>query len=183
MSDGQLRDQDSVFYKDGQDDIEDQGLPSYTSGDEVPMSDSASSVGPSTSVDASETEELSTAMTADTANHNNIPNSINSTAAECLSPIPIHLSLPLMQSLERLCPKWVCKALSISSSASGRLPKCTSSDCEIDSDSEPLMKCMCPGCDLKVCIRLHIQRDRTNLILVALFLQRPELGTFWCMVL
>ena len=85
----QLGDQDSVFYEDGQDDIEDQGSPSYTSGNEVPMSDLASSVGPSTGVDASETEELSTAMTADTANHNNIPNSINSTAAECLSPIPI----------------------------------------------------------------------------------------------
>ena len=183
MSDGQLRDQDSVFYKDGQDDIEDQGSPSYTSGDEVPMSDSASSVGPSTSVDASETEELSTAMTADTANHNNILDSINSTAAECLLPIPIHLSLPLVQSPERLCPKWVYKVLSVPSSASGGLPECTGSDCEIDSDSEPLVKCMCSGCDLKVRIQLHIQRDRTNLILVALFLQGPKLGTFWCMVL
>ena len=179
----QLGDQDSVFYKDGQDDIEDQGSPSYTSGDEVPMSDLASSAGPSTGVDTSKTEELSTAMTANTANHNDIPNSINSTAAERLSPIPIHLSLPLMQSPEHLRPKQVCKVLSISSSASGGLPKCAGSDCKIDSDSEPLVKCMCPGCDLKVHIRLHIQRDRTNLILVALFLQGPELGTFWCMVL
>ena len=114
------------------------------------MSDLASSAGPSTSVDTSETEELSTAMTADTANHNDIPNSINSTAAECLSPISIHLSLPLMQSPEHLRPKQVCKAPSISSSASGGLPECAGSDCKIDSDSEPLVKCMCPGCDLKV---------------------------------
>ena len=121
MSDGQLRDQDSVFYKDGQDDVEDQGSLSYTSGDEVPMSGLASSAGPSTGVDASETEELSTAMTADTANHNDILDSINSTAAECLSPISIHLSLPLMQSPERLRPKRVCKALSVPLSASGRL--------------------------------------------------------------
>ena len=147
------------------------------------MSGLASSAGPSTGVDTSETEELSTAMTADTANHNDILDSINSTAAECLSPIPIHLSLPLVQSLERLCPKRVCKAPSVLSSASGGLPECAGSDCEIDSNSEPLVKCMCPGCDLKVRIRLHIQRDRTNLILVALFLQGPELGTFWCMVL
>ena len=183
MGDGQLGDQDSVFYKDGQDDIEDQGSPSYTSGDEVPMSGSASSAGPSTGVNASEIEELSTAMTADTANHNDILDSINSTAAERLSPIPIHLSLPLVQSPECLHPKQVRKAPSVPSSASGGLPECAGSDCEIDSDSEPLVKCMCPGCDLKVHIRLHIQRDRTNLILVTLFLQGPELGTFWCMVL
>ena len=156
MGDGQLRDQDSVFYEDGQDDIEDQGLPSYTSGDKVPMSGLVSSAGPSTGVDASETEELSTAMTADTANHNDILNSINSTAAERLSPIPIHLSLPLVQSLEHLRPKRVRKVPSVPSSASGGLPECTGSDCKIDSDSEPLVKCMCPGCNLKVRIRLHI---------------------------
>ena len=45
------------------------------------------------------------------------------------------------------------------------------------------MECMCPGCNLKMCIQLYIQRDRTNLILVALFLQGPELGISWCMVL
>ena len=49
--------------------------------------------------------------------------------------------------------------------------------------SPSLMGCMCPGCNLKVCILLYIQRDRTNLILVALFLQGPELGISWCMVL
>ena len=152
MSDGQLGDQDSVFYEDGQDNIEDQGSPSYTSGDKVPMSGLASSVGPSTGVDTSETEELSTAMTANTANHNDILDSINSTAAERLLPISIHLSLPLVWSLEHLRPKRVCKVPSVPSSASGGLPECAGSDCEIDSDSEPLMKCMCPGCDLKVCI-------------------------------
>ena len=150
MSDSQLGDQDSIFYEDGQDTIEDLGSLSYTSGDEVPMSDLVSSVGLSTSVDVSETEELSTAMAADTPNHNDTLDGIDSTAAERLSPIPIHLSQPLMQSLECLHPKQVCKALSISSSSSGGLPECASSDCKINSDSEPLVKCMCPGCNLKV---------------------------------
>ena len=61
------------------------GSPSYTSGDKVLMSDLVSSVGPGTSVDVSETEELSTAVTIDIPNHNDTPNSIDSTAAEHLS--------------------------------------------------------------------------------------------------
>ena len=45
------------------------------------------------------------------------------------------------------------------------------------------MECMCPGCNLKVCIQLYIQRDRTNLILVALFCRGLNLaspGAWFC---
>ena len=44
-------------------------------------------------------------------------------------------------------------------------------------DSEPLMKCMCPGCDLKVHVWLHIQRVRTcGCIVVAVWC----VGNGWC---